>query len=59
MTENCGSKIHQKAIATSTVGTMNGISTIARTMAFNGSFWFSRIARYRPTANLMTLATIV
>ena len=32
ITENCGSKIHQKAIAESTVGTMNGISTKARIM---------------------------
>ena len=59
MTENCGSKIHQKAIADSTVGTMKGISTTARMMALNGRFSFSSSARYRPMANLMTLATSV
>ena len=59
MIENCGSKIHQKAIADSTVGTMNGISTTARMIALNGSFSFSRIARYRPMPNFMTLATTV
>ena len=45
MTENCGSKIHQNAIADSTVGTMKGISTTARMMALNGSFWLSSSAR--------------
>ncbi|MND03776.1 hypothetical protein D3C83_237570 [compost metagenome] len=38
MTENCGSKIHQKAIAESTVGTMKGIRITARIMALNGMF---------------------
>ena len=32
MIENCESKIHQNASADSTVGTMNGISTSARSM---------------------------
>ena len=45
MTENCGSKIHQKAMADSTVGTMNGISTTARKMALKGSFSFSSNAK--------------
>jgi hypothetical protein len=35
---------------------MNGISTSARMMALKGSFSLSRIARYSPSANLMTLA---
>src|SRR5437588_5902936 len=34
--ENWLSKIHQNAIAESTVGTMNGISTTARIIALNG-----------------------
>src|SRR5690348_7045428 len=34
--ENCGSKIHQKATAESTVGTMKGISTTARISALSG-----------------------
>src|SRR5262245_38688697 len=59
ITENCGSKIHQKAMADSTVGTMNGISTTARISALNGSFSLSRIARYRPTPNFTVLATTV
>src|ERR1700712_2272210 len=53
MIENCGSKIHQKAMADSTVGTMKGISTTARRMALNGNRSFSSSARYSPTANLM------
>src|SRR6185295_17600469 len=57
--ENCGSKIHQNATAESTVGTMKGISTIARTSAFNGMLWFNSTARYRPMPNLSTLATTV
>src|SRR5688572_32179620 len=36
MTENCGSKIHQKAMAESTVGTMKGIRITARMIALNG-----------------------
>src|SRR5437588_4358169 len=39
--ENWLSKIHQKAIAESTVGTMNGISTLERMMALNGICWLS------------------
>src|SRR5215813_8082095 len=34
--ENWLSKIHQNAMAESTVGTMNGINTIARMIALNG-----------------------
>ena len=45
MIENCGSKIHQNAIAESTVGTMNGISTTARSVALNGRFSLSSSAR--------------
>ena len=45
MIENCASKIHQNASAESTVGTMNGISTIARSIALNGRFSFSSSAR--------------
>src|SRR5215467_6251544 len=37
MIENCGSNSHQNAIADSTVGTMNGMSTTARMIALNGS----------------------
>src|SRR3712207_3027453 len=36
MIENCGSKIHQKAMADRTVGTMKGIRMTARTIARNG-----------------------
>ena len=36
MIENWLSKIHQNAMAESTVGTMKGISTIARRIALNG-----------------------
>src|SRR5262245_2146839 len=43
--ENWLSKIHQKAMADSTVGTMNGISTIARMIALNGMLWLSSSAR--------------
>src|SRR2546430_12910417 len=43
--ENWLSKIHQKAIAESTVGTMNGISTRARTIALKGMLWLSSSAR--------------
>src|SRR6266403_314174 len=56
MIENCESKIHQNASADSTVGTMKGINTIARSIALNGMFSFNSSARYRPTANLMALA---
>jgi len=35
--ENCASKIHQKAMAESTVGTMKGMSTTARRIALNGN----------------------
>src|SRR5688572_7373525 len=59
MTENCGSKIHQKAMADSTVGTMKGIRMTARIIALKGMFWLSSSARYRPIANLNTLATNV
>ena len=45
MIENCGSKIHQKAIADSTVGTMNGIRIAARTIARNGMCLLRRSAR--------------
>ena len=45
MIENCESKIHQNASADSTVGTMNGISTSARSMALNGMFSFNSSAR--------------
>ena len=40
--ENWLSKIHQKAMAESTVGTMNGISTTARMIALNGMCWLRR-----------------
>src|SRR3954462_2715103 len=56
MIENCESKIHQNASADNTVGTMNGISTNARSMALNGMFSFNSNARYRPIANLIALA---
>src|SRR3954471_17012243 len=52
MIENCESKIHQNASADSTVGTMNGISTSARSIALNGMFSLSNSARYSPIANL-------
>src|ERR1044072_9164510 len=45
MIENCGSNSHQNAMAESTVGTMNGISTTARMMALNGSRSLSSSAR--------------
>ena len=45
MIENCASKIHQNASADSTVGTMKGISTIARSIALNGMFSFNSSAR--------------
>src|SRR6478735_12245957 len=57
--ENCGSKIHQKAIAESTVGTMKGIRIIDRTSERNGIFLLSRMARYSPMANLKVLAIAV
>src|SRR3954451_17736570 len=56
MIENCESKIHQNANADSTVGTMKGISTKARSIALNGMFSLSSSARYRPIANLKALA---
>src|SRR3954453_8717165 len=45
MIENCASKIHQNAIAESTVGTTNGMSTIERSSALNGRFLFRSRAR--------------
>jgi hypothetical protein len=45
MIENCESKIHQNASADSTVGTMKGISTSARSIALNGMFSFNNSAR--------------
>ena len=45
MMENCESKIHQNASAESTVGTMKGTSTIARSIALNGKFSFNSSAR--------------
>ena len=45
MIENCESKIHQNASAESTVGTMKGISTSARSIALNGMFSFNSSAR--------------
>src|ERR1700730_18302966 len=45
MIENCESKIHQNANADSTVGTMKGINTSARSMALNGMFSFNSSAR--------------
>src|SRR6478672_5118594 len=45
MIENCGSNSHQNAMAESTVGTMNGISTRARRIALNGNLSFSNSAR--------------
>jgi len=45
MMENWLSNSHQNAMAESTVGTMKGISTTARSIALNGRFSFSRIAR--------------
>src|SRR5258708_4489304 len=45
MIENCESKIHQNASADNTVGTMNGISTSARSIALNGMFSFNSSAR--------------
>src|SRR3978361_1748918 len=59
MIENCESKIHQNASADSTVGTMKGISTSARSIALNGMFSFRSSARYSPIANLIALATKV
>src|SRR5690242_14514646 len=43
--ENCGSNSHQNAMAESTVGTMNGMSTMARINALNGMRWFNSTAR--------------
>src|SRR5271169_6591082 len=57
--ENCESKIHQNASADSTVGTIKGISTSARSIALNGMFSFNSNARYSPIANLIALATNV
>jgi hypothetical protein len=45
MTENWVSKIHQKATADSTVGTMKGISTTERMKALNGRLLLSSRAR--------------
>jgi len=45
MIENCESKIHQKASAERTVGTMKGIKTSARSIALNGMFSFNSSAR--------------
>src|SRR5215475_1956470 len=45
MIENWLSNSHQNAMADSTVGTMNGISTTARMIALNGMCWLSRSAR--------------
>src|SRR5947209_4146551 len=57
--ENCESKIHQNASAESTVGTMKGISTSARSIALNGMLSLSSSARYKPIANLKAEATKV
>ena len=59
ITENCESYIHQKAIADSAVGTMNGSSTMARRKALNGRLLLSSSASHRPSANFTILATMV
>src|SRR5215211_4925030 len=45
MIENCGSNIHQNAMADRTVGTMKGIRITARTIARNGICLLRRRAR--------------
>src|SRR5262245_34913515 len=57
--ENWLSKIHQKAIAESTVGTMNGIRTTARTSALKGMLWLSSSACKKHSLNMNTRATPV
>ena len=58
-TLNAGSSIHSQATVESTVGTMNGSSSRARTWFFMRKFWFIASARHRPTTVLKTVATPV
>jgi hypothetical protein len=56
MIENWVSKIHQKAMADKTVGTMNGIRTTERISDLKRMLLLSSSARYSPRANFTALA---
>src|ERR1700675_2567947 len=59
MIENWEAKIHQNASADSTVVTMKGINTIARSIALNGMFSFHGAAREIRRTNLIQPAAEV
>ena len=56
MMENCGSKIHQKAMALSTVGTIQGSRMMARISDLKGMCWFISNASHSPSANFPKVA---
>src|SRR6476620_1297672 len=58
-TENCASYSHQKAIAESAVGTIQGSSTTARKNDWNGKRRLRSSASHKPSPNFRALATIV
>ena len=58
-TLNAGSRIHIQATVLSTVGTMNGSSSNARTRFFSGNCWFIANARARPPTIFSNVATAV
>ena len=59
MIENWLSKIHQKAMADSTVGTTQGSRMTARKKFLNGRCRFSSSASHRPSANFAIEAKTV
>ena len=59
MIENWLSKIHQKAIAESTVGTTHGRRTMARKKLLNGRFSLRISASHSPSPNFRIEATKV
>src|SRR3954466_10053006 len=56
-TLKAGSSIHIQATVLSTVGTMNGSSSNARTMFFMRKFWFIASARQSPPTIFSRVAT--
>ena len=56
---NAGSSIHIQATVLSTVGTMNGSSSTARTRFFMRKFWFIATARPSPPTIFRSVATPV
>jgi hypothetical protein len=58
-TLKAGSRIHIHATVLSTVGTMNGNSSKARTRFFSGNCWFIATASASPPTIFSTVAATV